>query len=62
MDDSFKANARTVYERKVIKLSTSTGIKFRPFLASREEFFKGALLLENDSEYLIKTTYSLVQI
>lgn len=55
MDDSFKANARTVYERKrTRKLSTSTGIKFRPFLASREEFFKGALLLENDSEYLIK--------
>lgn len=55
MDDSFIANARTVYERKrTRKLSTSTGIKFRPFLASREEFFKGALLLENDSEYLIK--------
>jgi hypothetical protein len=55
MDDTFKANARTVYERKrTRKLSTSTGIKFRPFLASREEFFKGALLLENDSEYLIK--------
>ncbi len=52
-DDSFEENSNLIYERqKKSQFNTKTGLKFRPFLASREEFFKGALLLENDSEYI----------
>ena len=50
-----KINSSLIYERKKTKsFNTSTGIKFRPFLASREEFFKGAILLENDSEFILR--------
>ena len=53
-DDSFEENSNLIYEReKKSQFNTKTGLKFRPFIASREEFFKGALLLENDSEYII---------
>ena len=53
-DDSFEDNSNLIYEReKKSQFNTKTGLKFRPFIASREEFFKGALLLENDSEYII---------
>ncbi|MFL2720820.1 MAG: YjbH domain-containing protein, partial [Gammaproteobacteria bacterium] len=34
-------------------INTKTGLKFRPFIASREEFFKGALMLENDTEIIL---------
>ena len=48
-------NSNLIYERQKTKsFNSNTGIKFRPFLASREEFFKGAILVENDSEYIIK--------
>ena len=53
-DDSFEDNSNLIYEReKKSQFNTKTGLKFRPFIASREEFFKGALLVENDSEYII---------
>ncbi|MEL1227012.1 MAG: YjbH domain-containing protein, partial [Candidatus Neomarinimicrobiota bacterium] len=52
IDDS---NAKVIYSRKNTQsFNTKFGLKFRPFLASREQFFKGALLLENDSQYVIK--------
>ena len=55
IDDNFERNSELIYERKKAKsFNTSTGIKFRPFLASREEFFKGAVLLENDSEFILR--------
>jgi hypothetical protein len=55
IDSKFIKNSDLIYERKKTKsFNTSTGIKFRPFLASREEFFKGALLLENDSEFILR--------
>ena len=55
IDSEFKRNSDLIYERKKTKkFNTSTSIKFRPFLASREEFFKGALLLENDSEFILR--------
>jgi len=55
LDSEFMKNSNLIYERKKTKsFNTSTGIKFRPFLASREEFFKGALLLENDSEFILR--------
>ena len=55
IDTDHEINSNLIYERKKTKsFNTSTGIKFRPFLASREEFFKGALLLENDSEFILR--------
>jgi len=55
IDSEFIKNSDLIYERKKTKsFNTSTGLKFRPFLASREEFFKGALLLENDSEIILR--------
>lgn len=53
--DNFEKKSKLVYERKKkSQFNSSTGIKFRPFIASREEFFKGAILLENDSEYIFR--------
>ena len=58
IDRNFEKNAQLIYERDSYRsFNTNTGIKFRPFLASREEFFKGALLIENDSEYVIKDNF-----
>ena len=55
IDSNFEKNSTLIYERKKTKgFNTSTGIKFRPFLASREEFFKGAILIENDSEFILR--------
>ena len=55
IDDSYRKSAQTIYERSTSKrFSTSTRANFRPFLASREEFFKGAFLVENDSEFIIR--------
>ena len=55
IDDSFRASAQTIYERSTTKrYSTNTRANFRPFLASREEFFKGAFLVENDTEFIIR--------
>jgi hypothetical protein len=55
IDPNFEKNSKLIYERKKTKsFNTSTGIKFRPFLASREEFFKGAILIENDSEFILR--------
>lgn len=55
IDSSFEKDAELIYEReKTRNFNTNTSIKFRPFLASREEFFKGAIILENDSEFILK--------
>ena len=55
IDREFIRNSELIYERKkTSSFNTSTSLKFRPFLASREEFFKGALLLENDSEFILR--------
>lgn len=55
IDESFKRSAKVIYERDTARVfSTNTTARFRPFLASREEFFKGAFLLENDSEFILK--------
>ena len=54
-DDNFEKNANLIYQRQEKRaFNTATRVRFRPFIASREEFFKGAMLLENDSEYIIK--------
>ena len=55
IDDSYRASSQTIYQRSTTKrFSTNTRANFRPFLASREEFFKGAILVENDSEFIIR--------
>ena len=53
-DESFERNSKLIYERKTKKrFKTNTNLSLRPFIASREEFFKGALMLENNSEFII---------
>ena len=55
LDESFQKGAKIIYERDRQRVfNTNTGLRFQPFLASREEFFKGALLIENNSEIVIK--------
>ena len=55
IDTSFIENSKLIYEReKKSLINTDTKLKFRPFIASREEFFKGALLIENETEFVIK--------
>ena len=57
-DDSFERNANLIYERKSKKrFKSQTNLSFRPFLASREEFFKGAIMLENNNEFIIKDNF-----
>jgi len=58
IDESFVRDANVTYERKrTSNFNTDNRISFRPFLASREEFFKGAILLENNSEYVLKDNF-----
>ena len=55
IDEAFERSARTIYERQQYRgVNTSSNIRFRPFVASREEFFKGAVLAENDTEFVIR--------
>ena len=57
-DNAFEKNSKLIYERKKTRnFNTDSKITFRPFLASREEFFKGAILLENNSEYVINDNF-----
>tara|TARA_X000000950_G_scaffold10533_1_gene11514 strand:- start:995 stop:2911 length:1917 start_codon:yes stop_codon:yes gene_type:complete len=58
-DDTFEKNAKLIYQRQAKnKFNTNTRLSFRPFLASREEFFKGALMLENISEYIFLDNFT----
>jgi len=54
----FENNSLLIYQRKSQRsFNTKTNFTFRPYLASREDFFKGALLLENNSEFIIKDNF-----
>ena len=54
----FENNSLLIYQRKSKRsFNTKTNLTFRPYLASREDFFKGALLLENNSEFIIKDNF-----
>lgn len=58
IDEYFISQSKIIYERKKTNnFNQNTSIKFRPFFASREEFFKGALMLENDSELVINDNF-----
>ena len=51
-------NGLNIYTKnKKSGLNTNTFLNFRPFLASREEFLKGALLIENNSEYIFNDAF-----
>ena len=51
-DENFEKKANLIYQKQSKKkFNTNTRLSLRPFLASREEFFKGAMMLENISEY-----------
>jgi len=54
----FENNSLLIYERKSKRsFNTKTNFTLRPYLASREDFFKGALLLQNNSELIIKDNF-----
>jgi hypothetical protein len=54
----FENNSLLIYQRKSKRsFNTKTNFTFRPYIASREDFFKGALLLENNSELIIKDNF-----
>ena len=58
IDEDFQKDAKIIYERDLEKrFFNSSHIVLRPFLASREEFFKGAILVENNSEFIIKENF-----
>ena len=58
IDEQFERNSKLIYEREDgRRFVTDTGFQIRPFIASREEFFKGALLIENTSEYVIRRNF-----
>ena len=59
-DQDFTDGGNILFERnKKSRFNTSNSLSFRPFLASREEFFKGAILLENNSEWVISDNFLL---
>jgi hypothetical protein len=52
--EEYERNSKLIYERESKAIfNTKNSINFRPFLASREEFFKGSLLFENNSELIL---------
>ena len=54
----FERNSLLIYQRNSKRsFNTKTNFTFRPYLASREDFFKGALLLENNSELIIRDNF-----
>lgn len=57
-NDLEKEDTKLIYERKKTRnFYSSNKISFRPFLASREGFFRYAILAENNSEYIIKDNF-----
>ena len=57
-DKKLNNDSKLIYQRtKKRGFNSSTNLGFRPFLASREDFFKGALLLENNSEYVFSDNF-----
>ena len=55
IDEVFEKNSNIIYEKESKRrIETATKIRFQPFIASREEFFKGALLVENNTELVIR--------
>ena len=54
LEGSFDENSTIIYERKQKRnFYQNTSLSIRPFIASREGFFKAAVLVENDNELVI---------
>lgn len=59
-DEESSKNANLIYQRDTTaRFNTLTNFKIRPFFAAREGFFKWSVLLENDSEFIIKNNFFL---
>ena len=58
-DSEFIDTAEIIYQKNKKKrgFNFNNSIRLKPFLASREEFFKGSLLLENDAEYIFTDSF-----
>ena len=57
-DEDYIANSKLIYERKREKsFNTNSNFSIRPFLASREEFFKLAIMYENNSEFILADNF-----
>lgn len=58
LDQEYLKTSRLIYERERSQnFNTSSRINIRPFIAAREGFFKYAILIENNSEYIIKDNF-----
>jgi hypothetical protein len=56
--DGFEENSQLIYKKSEKKsFNNKTQIVFKPFLASREEFFKGAILVENNAEFVLADNF-----
>tara|TARA_B100000925_G_scaffold275312_1_gene241509 strand:- start:259 stop:2211 length:1953 start_codon:yes stop_codon:yes gene_type:complete len=57
-DEAFQKNANLIYQKQVKKkFNNNTRLSIRPFIASREAFLKGALLIENNAEYAFRENF-----
>jgi len=57
-DENYINSSKLIYERKSERsFSSSNNLSIRPFLASREEFFKFAIMAENNSEFIISDNF-----
>mgnify|MGYP001159476336 FL=1 len=57
-DETFRRNANLIYQKQVKKkFNYNTRLSIRPFIASREAFLKGALLIENNAEYAFRENF-----
>ena len=57
-DETFRRNANLIYQKQVKKkFNYNTRLSIRPFIASREAFLKGALLIENNAEYALRENF-----
>ena len=57
-NEEYENNSLLIYKRNPkVNFNSKTSFTLRPYLASREEFFKGALLLENNIEYIIQDNF-----
>lgn len=55
IDEELLANPKLIFQRKkTTNFNTSTKLNIRPFVAAREDFLKIALILDNNSEYVLK--------
>ncbi len=58
IDQDLNKTSKLIYKREANrKFNSNTKLSIRPFLAAREGFFKVAILVENNNEYIIKDNF-----